>query len=305
MRLSCPNCGAQYEVPDDVIPESGRDVQCSNCGDTWFQAHPDQNTQEAADMAADMGLPIPDQDWVPDDAEVSNDDAPQDTPAPGADEHSDNTQESHDTSDTADHDAPLTEAEPPARRELDPMIAEVLRQEAEHETKIREEENNPTLETQQELGIGEPDDGETKRAREARARMARMRGQPDIEENAPEDTRTLGESRRELLPDIEEINSTLRSTGDRPLEESAAVAMDMRKRQRGGFRMGFSLMLILAAAIVLIYANAPVIKETAPQIAPVIDGLVAAMNKGRLWLDEHLTVMMQWLDAKASNASSG
>ncbi|WP_083096104.1 zinc-ribbon domain-containing protein [Pseudophaeobacter leonis] len=37
MRLTCPNCGAQYEVPDDVIPDEGRDVQCSNCGDTWFQ----------------------------------------------------------------------------------------------------------------------------------------------------------------------------------------------------------------------------------------------------------------------------
>jgi len=41
MRLTCPNCGAQYEVPDEVIPQEGRDVQCSNCGDTWYQAHPD------------------------------------------------------------------------------------------------------------------------------------------------------------------------------------------------------------------------------------------------------------------------
>ncbi|SLN29270.1 hypothetical protein ROA7450_01252 [Roseovarius albus] len=41
MRLTCPNCGAQYEVPAEVIPEAGRDVQCSNCNDTWFQPHPD------------------------------------------------------------------------------------------------------------------------------------------------------------------------------------------------------------------------------------------------------------------------
>lgn len=39
MRLSCPNCDAQYEVPADAIPEGGRDVQCSNCGHTWFQRH--------------------------------------------------------------------------------------------------------------------------------------------------------------------------------------------------------------------------------------------------------------------------
>lgn len=40
MRLICPNCGAQYEVPESVIPENGRDVQCSSCGNTWFQHHP-------------------------------------------------------------------------------------------------------------------------------------------------------------------------------------------------------------------------------------------------------------------------
>ena len=37
MRLVCPNCGAQYEVEDRLIPRAGRDVQCSNCGHGWFQ----------------------------------------------------------------------------------------------------------------------------------------------------------------------------------------------------------------------------------------------------------------------------
>ena len=37
MRITCPNCGAQYEVPEDAIPESGRDVQCSACGHTWLE----------------------------------------------------------------------------------------------------------------------------------------------------------------------------------------------------------------------------------------------------------------------------
>lgn len=39
MRLTCPNCDAQYMVPDDAIPETGREVQCSNCAKTWFQRH--------------------------------------------------------------------------------------------------------------------------------------------------------------------------------------------------------------------------------------------------------------------------
>ena len=37
MRLVCPNCEAKYEVPDDAIPDNGRDVQCANCGHAWFQ----------------------------------------------------------------------------------------------------------------------------------------------------------------------------------------------------------------------------------------------------------------------------
>lgn len=37
MRLSCPGCGAQYEVEGAAIPGEGREVQCSACGHTWFQ----------------------------------------------------------------------------------------------------------------------------------------------------------------------------------------------------------------------------------------------------------------------------
>ena len=37
MRLICPNCDARYDVDASMIPASGRDVQCSNCGRTWFQ----------------------------------------------------------------------------------------------------------------------------------------------------------------------------------------------------------------------------------------------------------------------------
>lgn len=37
MRLICPNCDAEYDVADDIIPPGGREVQCSNCTQTWFQ----------------------------------------------------------------------------------------------------------------------------------------------------------------------------------------------------------------------------------------------------------------------------
>ncbi|MDQ7081417.1 MAG: zinc-ribbon domain-containing protein, partial [Paracoccaceae bacterium] len=52
MRLVCPNCRAHYEVDDDAIPEGGRSVQCSACGETWFQPRePAQDQDEQAESA--------------------------------------------------------------------------------------------------------------------------------------------------------------------------------------------------------------------------------------------------------------
>ncbi len=36
MRLTCPNCGTDYEVPDGMVPASGRHVQCTECHTRWF-----------------------------------------------------------------------------------------------------------------------------------------------------------------------------------------------------------------------------------------------------------------------------
>ncbi|MFT4014918.1 MAG: zinc-ribbon domain-containing protein [Paracoccus sp. (in: a-proteobacteria)] len=38
MRLTCPRCQAQYDIPDAVIPSTGREVECSACGHVWHQA---------------------------------------------------------------------------------------------------------------------------------------------------------------------------------------------------------------------------------------------------------------------------
>jgi predicted Zn finger-like uncharacterized protein len=36
MRLTCPNCGAEYEVADGMVPAAGRHVQCTACHTRWF-----------------------------------------------------------------------------------------------------------------------------------------------------------------------------------------------------------------------------------------------------------------------------
>ena len=69
MRLTCPNCDARYQVSDEAIPPAGRDVQCSNCGQTWFQHHPDNPPAETDSQSPDLGagpdLRDPDEEVAP------------------------------------------------------------------------------------------------------------------------------------------------------------------------------------------------------------------------------------------------
>jgi hypothetical protein len=62
--------------------------------------------------------------------------------------------------------------------------------------------------------------------------------------------------RRDLLPDIDEINSTLKS--------SRASGDDTDVARRSGFRAGFLLMLCLVIAAIFAYAQAPAIARALP-----------------------------------------
>ena len=37
LTLTCPECRAQFEIPEELIPPNGRKVQCSACKNIWFQ----------------------------------------------------------------------------------------------------------------------------------------------------------------------------------------------------------------------------------------------------------------------------
>jgi len=37
MQLSCPNCGATYDVPDSAIGPQGRKIRCRACETSWFE----------------------------------------------------------------------------------------------------------------------------------------------------------------------------------------------------------------------------------------------------------------------------
>ncbi len=290
MRLICPNCGAQYEVPDEVIPTSGRDVQCSDCGNTWFQHHPDhqpepeeeedvaadwvedaeEDASEAQASVADEPKDVSNQDAQDDDAEESVSDVDRMVEAHG--EITEDFEEDY-ADDNADE-----EPQPPSAvfpRQLDPSVAEVLREEAELETSARASDQQGGLETQQELGLDAQDSAAQQRSEEARSRMARLRGDDVAEPAIKDETEeididsTLDDqaSRRNLLPDIDEINSSL---GPENAGEPSVAISDQPvpvAARKSGFRTGFRLAVILALIGLLVYIFAPQLAEAVPALS--------------------------------------
>ncbi|HSF63981.1 MAG TPA: zinc-ribbon domain-containing protein [Paracoccaceae bacterium] len=233
MRLTCPNCDAQYEVDDSAIPDTGRDVQCSNCGHAWFQLPPDVEAALEAEEAVFDASPRP----AP--PEAAEDDAP---PPPVA----------------------AVAPAPSPRRALDENLMAILREEAERETAARRAERARGIEVQPDLGLDQA------------ASMPPMTPLPEAAPSRPA-------SRRELLPDIEEINSTLRASD--PPETGAIAEAAAEARARSGFRTGFVLVLLVAVLGVAVYAMAPRIAHNLPASAPAMQAYVATIDGARLRLD--------------------
>ncbi|MEM9636593.1 MAG: zinc-ribbon domain-containing protein [Pseudomonadota bacterium] len=303
MRLICPNCDAQYEVPDDVMPPEGRDVQCSNCGQTWFQAHPDteQEEQDALSRVAqeDEEVVFPSDDAAP----QTTDPEPE---AETAESENDNIEEQPEQAQEPEvAEEPEFDEIPaaPRRKPLDPAVADVLREEAELEKKARQNETAGSVESQPDLGLNDADgsDEARKRARETRDRMARMRGEapslPVVEATA------VSGSRRDLLPDIEEINSTLRSNSDRSPGEDAGQTAQVEEREKRSFGRGFVLMVVLAALLALLYVFAPQLADALPQADPWLSAYVGMVDQWRMWLDTKVEAVLGWLDAAAASSS--
>lgn len=284
MRLTCPTCGATYEIDASVLPPGGRDVQCSNCGSTWFQ-------EPAAARDDPKPQPAP---------------APASPPAP---------EPAADTAAQASDAAAAVPSSAPRRKRPDEAVLDVLRQEREHEARARARD-----EAQEEVLTAPPpaavppavepdenDDSPEANARRERARvaaaaaLARSRkraanraGKREVEpeqslqdadvqtqdaiaaalDHAADDSVELDDhprdamgekrdtvteqdaqdtapsSRKSLLPDIEEINSSLRPD-ERAAEQAAAAEEAVAVAEtRSGFRMGFSVVVLFVLATV-------------------------------------------------------
>ena len=340
MRLICPNCSAQYEIDASLIPDEGRDVQCSNCGHTWFelpatppafadapepQAGPGETGESPrepedgglAPSAADEPGPEPaaapepepapaeeDREHVPEPEPSERPAAEAETPVgddaetrPEADEPSTAARAFAEASQKAEVDTPDVDpfaaaaaagATVQMRRPVDEAAREILREEAERELSRRRAPPTTTIETQTDMPL-ETVRGRNTPSRALRARMARSDSEDTPAapaEKKQHDPRVQSVDdgyeapRRDLLPDIDEINSSLKSrrkqAQDRP--ESAA------ERQRG-FRSGFLAMVALAVLMILAYAWAPDIARAVPALETALLNYVDWANGVRDWID--------------------
>jgi predicted Zn finger-like uncharacterized protein len=114
----------------------------------------------------------------------------------------------------------------------------------------------------------------------------------------PAATEQLGTvSRRDRLPDIEEISSTLSPVA----AMQARYAKPAPRRRSGiGFRLGFGLVLWLATVLAMVYIYAPRIVAEYPQTEPYIRPYVDAVDESRLWLDLQLQRVVKALDAEGA-----
>lgn len=236
-----------------VIPDTGRDVQCSNCGHAWFQHPPEIE----AELAAEEAL--------------------YDAPPPIAASRAD----------------PTLIGELP-RRGLDETVLAVLREEAERETEARRTETPQPIETQTEMGLQPSDAGGIGGA--VARRIARLKG-VDPTPATPAKPQT----RREMLPEIEEINSSLRASSEKRSGAAAAVSQTMAQpaRKSSSFRNGFLLMVLMAVALTLLYVMAAKIAQQIPGAAGALTSYVASVDSLRLMLDGALQSAIAWLRGAA------
>lgn len=274
MRLICPNCDAQYEVGVDVIPVTGRDVQCSNCGHTWFQRHAD---------------PVP--------TSLSE----------GTTQKTDATHS--DTEDEAGHvDAPRESiAKPRATPSpsstpntgLTDSVRDILRSEVEFHQSTQGTQTNMAG-TQPDVTSSESSPELTKQS--LRERMARLH---DLEINEAEAgaaaaAATLSK-RRDLLPDIEDIKSSLNPALNHAADDAADEFPDAV--QKSGFRAVFLTMIVFTCILVGLYIAAPFLAKKVPALQPALEIYVSAANAFRGWLWQAMETASQKINAFLSQAN--
>lgn len=160
--------------------------------------------------------------------------------------------------------------------------ADILREEAEREVSARRGVA-PSLEHQGDLALeaSEPSSVQKERLARMRGEVAPAPGIPRPEAATPFATG----SRRELLPDIEEIKSSLRPGEAADGSEPSLPLHEVKALRKRGFRTGFGAVVAASVLLVAGYAYAPQLSRAFPAFEPAIIGYVEIANSARDGID--------------------
>lgn len=206
MRLICPECSAQYEVDDGVVPKNGRDVQCSSCGHTWFQKPADTSVKPNRPAKAE----------------------------PNAASLQDTSEETA-TEDATRRELPSEVTDilrSEANRETAERVAEGSSATSKANAGLAETTAAATAATAAAAVAANKTEDAVKKAM----------SEPEPTRAAPSNS----DLRNSRLPDIEEINSTLDATQTKPDLDPAVIEKQRRSGFRRGFTWVMVLFAILA-----------------------------------------------------------
>ena len=316
MRLTCPRCNAQYEIPDAAIPAMGREVECSACAHVWHQPKggPAQIASKSGAIAVDAADAGGDYDAQARPAlnrqlndsilQVLREETARELAArqagPGA------------SADSSDHipatDAPQPDA--PATAATDLPAPQPADEPPQTEAPAQHLIATPP-ETASDWPVstvilpGEPLDAEALARADAKAEAdaeAAAEAQAQAETSAaPAQTETPP------LPDAARLAATLTRPAapvlkaadmvNRPIPVETLTAPEPApakpaptksaapaepRRTRSGYAMGFGLAVMLALGLLALYALAP--RMAAEDGGGALSGLRHSLDQTRLWL---------------------
>lgn len=320
MRLTCPNCGAQYQVADGAIPPAGRDVQCSNCNHVWFETPgavedappidiPERPAPQPAGTApgydgegadapvedalagvrrtVEQGVRRPKDDAATQTSEPTPAPHPAPTPAPAPQ--------------PAPQPAPTPQAAPMAEPDHAPAHRPAPQQPA-PVAQPAEQPAAPTPVAQAEpapaADAAAPKSAEQDRprmtdeirdilkeeaARETEARRAERPAEETDIDVAPPRTAAEAEARETRFPDIDQINSSLRGQENGATTPPADLTVAAPASGRSFWR-AFWVVFLLVLLALLAYLLAPTVGEAVPALKAPLITYVTWVDQLRLWV---------------------
>jgi hypothetical protein len=162
---------------------------------------------------------------------------------------------------------------------VDESVLAILREEAEREANARAAE---AQRAEPEPGLGVDAAAASKKKKKPALAVVAKDALSSESQPADDDIGLKSATRRDLLPDVEEINSTLRPS-EIPVEVD--IPVPAAREQSGGFRTGFLTVMTIAILGAVLYIAAPTLSRMVPAASDALSAYVGMVDSLRLSLD--------------------